>query len=307
MRAAFVLLFAAPAASHDRLPINPELGVGGYPHCVQTVAKDKLSTDPEVNEFTLNCSQVPRDTDDQITIGCVGDSITAGVHSSGRGHTYPDQLQTMLDASYPNKYKVTNMGACGSTMQKCADSPFWKRPQYKTLTGAKWDIIIIMLGTNDAKDKGSGHGQGSCGPDGNWAHNCTGAGATTCPFAKDYSAMIDLVRTLGTPKIYLAVPPPLMQQGAYGMNQTVINDVFPPLIRSIASHNKIPSSNIIDVYKALGGEANWRQDYPKSCAKTTTKPTSCALFCDDQSCDQCHPDDNGYIQMAKTMKAGLGL
>ena len=30
-------------------------------------------------------------------------------------------------------------------MMKGADSPYWKRPQYKALTAAKWDIIIIML------------------------------------------------------------------------------------------------------------------------------------------------------------------
>jgi hypothetical protein len=28
-----------------------------------------------------------------ITIGTIGDSITAGVHSSGGNHTYPGQLQ----------------------------------------------------------------------------------------------------------------------------------------------------------------------------------------------------------------------
>lgn len=31
-----------------------------------------------------------------------------------------------------------------------------KRPQYKTLTSNTWDILIIMLGTNDAKDPGDG-------------------------------------------------------------------------------------------------------------------------------------------------------
>ena len=45
-------------------------------------------------------------------------SITAGVHSSGGNHTYPGQLQIMLDIQYPGKYKVTNLGACGSTMLK---------------------------------------------------------------------------------------------------------------------------------------------------------------------------------------------
>ena len=33
----------------------------------------------------------------------------------------------------------------------------------------------------------------------------------------------------------------------------------------------------------------------------------CAWWCDEQSCDQCHPNNNGYIQMATLMKKGLGL
>eukprot|EP01043_Picozoa_sp_COSAG02_P082836 COSAG02_NODE_20978_length_807_cov_1.460452_2_plen_56_part_01 len=35
-------------------------------------------------------------------------------------------------------------------MLKNSSSPFWKRPQYETLIKNKWDIIVIMLGTNDA-------------------------------------------------------------------------------------------------------------------------------------------------------------
>ena len=35
-------------------------------------------------------------------------------------------------------------------MLKVSNSPYWKRPQYKALTAGKWDIIIIMLGTDDA-------------------------------------------------------------------------------------------------------------------------------------------------------------
>ena len=74
---------------------------------------------------------------------------------------YPQQLQILLG----DDYAVTNLGACGSTMLKSANSPYWERPQYKTLTSEKWDIITIMLGTNDAKDPGSK------GPD-NWQHDC---------------------------------------------------------------------------------------------------------------------------------------
>ncbi len=37
--------------------------------------------------------------------------------------------------------------------------------RYTALTTNKWDIVVIMLGTNDAKDPGDG------GPN-NWLHDC---------------------------------------------------------------------------------------------------------------------------------------
>ena len=46
--------------------------------------------------------------------------------------------------------------------------------------------------------------------------------------------MIKLVKTLGTtaagPKIFTAIPPPLMAMDSIGANQTVINSVYPKLI-----------------------------------------------------------------------------
>lgn len=75
---------------------------------------------------------------DAVKVGTIGDSITAGVHSSGGNHTYPAQLQIMLDRTYGwGAYSVTNLGACGSTMMKNADSPYWKRPQYQALLNGK--------------------------------------------------------------------------------------------------------------------------------------------------------------------------
>lgn len=209
---------------------------------------------------------------------------------------------------YPNKYKVTNLGACGSTMQKAADSPYWKRPQYNALTGSKWDILIIMLGTNDAKDAGDK------GPP-NWAHTCTKDGMTldlSCAFAQDYASMISLVRTLGrtqdiAPKVYTAIPPPLMQLDSIGANQTVINTVFPSLVPAINKENKV-STAPIDIFSAMGGESNWKRDFPGSCTLQTAKTwTPCAWWCDQQSCDQCHPNNDGYTHMAAAMMKGIGL
>jgi len=284
-------------------PINPKLGVSGFPDCLRL--HPELNLPMEEASFDLECAQ-KRASPGAIKIGCVGDSITAGVHSSGGNHTYPSQLQMMLDAKYGyGAYSVTNLGACGSTMLKNGDSPFWKRPEYNALISAKWDIVIIMLGTNDAKDHGS-HGPN------NWQHDCGGPNHTTldgCSFAKDFEAMIDVVRSLGRtdtgPQIYAAIPPPLMQKDAYGMNQTVLNAVYPKLIPLIQKAEGIMGP--INVYKGMGGVDDWQSHIPSSGCSLDSSWAPCKWYCDGQSCDQCHPNDNGYKQLASIVMRSLKL
>ena len=119
--------------------------------------------------------------------------------------------------------------------------------------------------------------------------------------------MIELVRTLGTspdgPKVYLLIPPPLMNDTAYGMNSTVINRVLPGLVTAIGKEAKV--DGIINVFDAMGGKTV-DEFPPEGCTLTSTLPT-CPLWCDKQSCDQCHPNNNGYTVLASTVKAGLGL
>jgi len=298
-----LLLFVALSSAHEAImPINGALGVPGFPHCLRAHPEVNMTVDDAAMD--LVCAPPPA-TSNALKIACVGDSITAGVHSSGGIHPYPQQLQILLDQKHGNdSYSVTNLGACGSTMLKKGDSPFWKRPQFAALTAGKWDIVTIMLGTNDAKDPGS-HGPN------NWQHDCGGPDHTTlegCSFAEDFASMVKLVRTLGTtpagPKIYALVPPPLMHQGAYGMNQTVINSVFPKLVPLIAAQNKV---TLVDVYEGMGGVPDWEQKYPSSCSVDSALQPTCGFYCDKQSCDQCHPDDNGYTNLAKVLQAGLGL
>ena len=304
-----MLLLLGAALAHDvSLPINPALGVPGFPNCVRSHPSLNLTVEAAAEDLICQQRKAPKKA---IRIACVGDSITAGVHSSGGLHPYPQQLQILLDMVHgTDAYSVTNLGACGSTMLKHGDSPFWKRPQYKALTEGKWDVVTIMLGTNDAKDPGSK------GPN-NWQHDCGGVNATTtanCSFATDYKAMIDLVRTLGTsagtpPKVYGLIPPPLMQRDVYGMNQTVINGVYPNLVPLIAKENGL--DGLIDLYTPMGGELQWAVDptFPKVCAKDTASAEwpACGWYCDAQSCDQCHPNDTGYAHMANVLKVGLGL
>jgi len=304
-----VLISALPllAAGHgkffaDNYEINPFIGTYGFPDCVAAHPEQLPFMTPEEASMNLVCKA--NNVEGATTIATIGDSITAGVCSSGDGHTYPDQLQVLLDTNNgEGKFAVTNLGACGSTMQKGADSPYWDRPQYDALTSQEWDIVIIMLGTNDAKDTSSG------GPD-NWQHDCGGAINTTtdgCIFASDYNDMIALVKTLGNPKIYLQVPPPLMQEGSIGANQTVINTVYPQLVPLIAEDNKGDIEGIIDVYGAMGGDKdNWAAMFPEKC-ELNSEWDDCEFWCNEQSCDQCHPDDDGYVAMAAAVYKGLGL
>jgi hypothetical protein len=145
MKAIFLLAATTAAASkHSHVgygPLNPVLGTHGFPDCVP--GPKGVTSDVEANQFHMVCSQRPAPAT-ALKIACVGDSITAGAHSSGGMHPYPQQLQLLLD---PANYSVTNLGACGSTMQKGADSPYWKRPQFAALTASKWDVVVVMLGT----------------------------------------------------------------------------------------------------------------------------------------------------------------
>jgi lysophospholipase L1-like esterase len=332
-----------------------------------------------------------------INVACVGDSITAGYLSSNSSMAYPGRLQSILDDKYGTGiYHVTNLGAGGATLQKEADSPYWNRTQYAQFLNGTWDVVLIMLGTNDAKDKSTG------GSFTNWHENCSSLDATTdtCVFLRDYQSLIDVARVHGAggkkPLVAVAVPPPLMRDAAYGMNQTVLNDFMPSLVSKAATHASLPAP--IDVYSAFGGNAKWRKNFPscgceleqdmtnarshqqsvpgnftsaqgflasgnnvevgnytfeeaialcagasncsgftfegnssqpssktrmrlKRCntgvvnsktwwswlkpkpATPPAMPSNCALFCDDTSCDQCHPDDDGYFLLAKTVAA----
>jgi lysophospholipase L1-like esterase len=145
-------------------PLNIILGTHGYPDCIP--GPKGVSGDLEANQLNMECAQ-RKGAATALKVACIGDSITAGAHASSGAMAYPGQLQSMVDSS---KYSITNLGACGSTMQKApnADSPYWSRPQYQALIAGKWDIVVIMLGTNDAKDPIDG------GPN-NWRASCTHA------------------------------------------------------------------------------------------------------------------------------------
>jgi hypothetical protein len=202
------------AAAHNSLPVNPALGEPGFPDCWQPGPLRPAvnlgavhSTDRVVRGWqsqleaggpwldartTLRCGARPKYFAAQLSVGCIGDSITAGSNLPAnnslfvnKNNSYPAQLQALLG----DGYSVTNLGACGSDMIRNvtnrtaspAFSPYWERAQFQALIKGKWDILVIMLGTNDANV--------------NDEPPCWELG---CPFARSFKEMIELVQTLGT-------------------------------------------------------------------------------------------------------------
>ena len=202
----------------------------------------------------------------------------------------------MLDKHFGwGKYVVHNLGACGSTMLKLGDSPYWERPQFKALVSGEWDVVTIMLGTNDAKD----HSVHSKEPhnDSDWQHDCGDVDHTTvhgCTFANDFAAMVKVARAHGRngqpPKVIGMIPPPLMKSWAYGMNQTVINSILPQLVPLIAKETGL--DGVIDIFSGMGGVVDWKTKFPhKGCNVNNSHGVGgwapCGWWCDVQSCDQC--------------------
>ena len=186
--------------------------------------------------------------------------------------------------------------------------PWRKTAQYTAFLRAQWDIIFIMLGTNDAAPTAQGYW-----PQSNHDH-CDAATATNieqCNFAKEYQDLLKIAAGRGPPgkppEIHVMIPPPLMENGAYNMNQTIINTIFPKLIPLIARANPGLVKSVIDVYTGMGGvpAPRWKAAMPTKCVLNSTWPP-CKWYCDEQSCapGQCHPNDVGCAHLAQVVYEG---
>lgn len=86
--------------------------------------------------------------ENQIRVACVGDSITYG-HGVPFwfANNYPTKLQDMLG----DDYCVNNYGVSAYCVQDDSSKPYMSLDVYKDSLEFNPDIVILMLGTNDAK------------------------------------------------------------------------------------------------------------------------------------------------------------
>ena len=89
------------------------------------------------------------ETDHLYTIAAVGDSITQGACATGRGYSYPAELQRILGT---DKFNVVNFGRSGATLMSNTGAPYNIQNSYYRSISFAADYTVIMLGTNDSVD-----------------------------------------------------------------------------------------------------------------------------------------------------------
>ena len=165
------------------------------------------------------------DIDSIIRVACVGDSITEG---SG----YPDDLWMRLGTDYI----IENFGVGGSTVLLESDRPYMNQTAFQRVKIFLPDIVVIMLGTNDAIPN-------------NYQH--------IDDFVDDYRKLVRAFQALDSnPKIWLVLPPPIYDD-TLGPNGTNFMQGVIPRIEQIANEVNLP---VINVYETLAGHPEYFVD-----------------------------------------------
>jgi lysophospholipase L1-like esterase len=160
-----------------------------------------------------------------IRVACVGDSIT-------KGFGYPYDLSTLLDANYV----VGNFGAGGAAISLGARNPYMNQTAFQDAKQFQPNIVIIMLGANDASPENEGY-IGS--------------------FVGDYLKLVDSFEALASkPRIWIVKPPPILHNGT-GLSTEFYDAKVIPSIEQAA---KAANLSIIDVYSAFANHSDYLWD-----------------------------------------------
>ncbi len=174
----------------------------------------------------------PEDNGSQIKIACVGDSITYGFGIKNQpSNSYPRILGNMLGA----ECTVSNFGNIRVTVQSDGDQPYISTRTYEKSIRYNADVIIFMMGSNDAK---------IC----NWKNEEK--------FIADYNELLDSYLTGDNPPlVFLCTPACALyregqQEGSstYGIQPDVVDGIA-ETVRGIAKERNCPVIDINEVTK----------------------------------------------------------
>jgi len=164
---------------------------------------------------------------EQIRVACVGDSLTQSTE-------YPYDLWNLLGNE---TYDLRNFGAGSTTVNLASETPYMNTTVYQDALQFQPNIVIIMLGTNDA--------QPSLIP-----YNAT--------FVDDYATLIRAFQALpNKPDIWVVLPPPIFSSQGGKMNPEYFQSSIIPDIQQAANITGVPT---IDVNSVLQGHPEYSTD-----------------------------------------------
>jgi lysophospholipase L1-like esterase len=168
-----------------------------------------------ITSLTIIFFQTQSATASAVRVACVGDSIT-------RDTKYPEVLSGLLGANYT----VKNFGVGRTTVSLQFNKPYMNQSAFQDAQRFNPDIVVIMLGTNDAYLTQE----------------------LRSNFVNDYKALIASFQSLtSSPEIYIVVPPPVFNN-TIGLPATVLDNEIIPLVNQTATDLNLPT---IDAHTPL--------------------------------------------------------
>lgn len=177
-----------------------------------------------LDDITTWLNDHPAHKENAIKVACIGNSITRGACiDMASQFSYPAQMQKILG----DGFYVRNFGMSGYNMINSTHLPYMKSGAWTMALGFNPDIVVIKLGTNDARADV-------------WVDR-------EKEFEQDTQRMIDSLRALPShPRIILCTPIPIKSHKLVS-DTTLVEDLIPRLLK-VAKKNKVEVLDLHSLY-----------------------------------------------------------
>lgn len=164
---------------------------------------------------------------DVIRVACVGDSLTQSTE-------YPYDLWMLLGTA---NYTLGNFGVGSTTVSLNSETPYMNTSVFQSALEFQPNIVIIMLGTNDAQPS---------------LHQYNTS------FVDDYVKLVAAFQGLSSkPQIWIVLPPPIFSNQSGKISPEYFKLTVIPCIEQVANETNL---QIINVYSALASYSNYFPD-----------------------------------------------
>lgn len=168
-----------------------------------------------------------------LKVVCLGDSITYGYKLPDRvAQSYPSQLAKLSHG----QWQVLNSGVNGATLLHKGDIPITAQKAYQRAIRFQPDVVILLLGSNDTKDK-------------NWKY--------IDEFIADHTKLVETIRDLPShPHVITCSIPPIFGYFSNGLNEKRAKEVNGLLAQSVAASK----ADVLDIYTPMSQKPSFFVD-----------------------------------------------